>query len=426
MSESETCPTSIDIGAPDFARRAFDHYGRLRAAGPVHRAVFTESGRSHLTGAFVDRPLWAVTGYDAATEALLDARLSVDPRAALPPEDVARLPGGEPEFRPLFRNLLSLDPPDHTRLRKLVQPSFTGRAIAAWRPRIARIADELLDAVEREAAARGERAPDRGVELVGAFAFPLPIMVIFELLGVPPTDRERVHAWTDALLGGPAEDEAQVASLRAFIAYGHELVAAKRARPTGDLLTELTRTADDGDRLDEDELVSMIFLLVLAGHVTTVNLIASATVALLTHPDERAKLRTEPDLVAGVVEETLRCWGPVELASERYAVADAELCGVPVRRGEMVVPVLGAAGRDPARFTEPDRFTITRQDAHRHMAFGRGIHACLGAPLARLEGQIALGALFGRFPDLRLAVAPEELSWRAVPLRGVTRLPVCC
>lgn len=417
----------LDLGESDFADHAFAKYAALRSACPVHRAVFTDTTPGAAPAAFHDRPLWAVTGYDAVAAALIDDRLSVDPRTGLSAADLAAMPaGGEPEMKVLLRNLLALDPPEHTRLRKLVQPSFTARAVAAWGSRIERIANELLDAAEADAAARGQLTPDRGLELVAAYAYPLPIAVIFELLGVPASDRERVHCWAEALLrpGAAPGDDGFTAGLRAFVAYGRELIAAKTAAPGDDLLTRLTRSAEDGDRLDQDELVAMIFLLILAGHVTTINLIATATHAVLTHPEQRAQLAADPSLVDGVVEETLRCWGPVELASERYARDDLDLGGVGVRCGDLVLPILGAADRDPARFPDPDRFDITRPDARRHVAFGKGVHACLGAPLARLEGRIALGTLFGRYPDLRLAVPAEQIHRQAVPLRGITALPL--
>jgi cytochrome P450 len=415
---------TVDLGAPDFAVRSSDHYAALRAACPVHRAIFTDArNASSQLGAFVDHPLWAVTGYDATVAALLDDRFGVDlyelqPPEALPPFARTR------EFQIFSRNLLALDPPAHTRLRKLVQPSFTQSAIAAWAPRIQRIADDLLDAAERAAADRGERAPDRTMELIAAFAFPLPITVIFELLGVPLADRKRVGAMTDLLLGVGGPEAARGETFRPFIDYASDLVAAKRRRPTDDLLSQLIAAEDGGDRLSEDELLSMILLLILAGHVTTVNLIGNGVFALLTHPAERAKLAANPDLVGGAVEEILRYWGPVELASERYAKTDVEFDGVDIAKADMILPVLAAANHDPARFPDPDRFDITRPDAHRHLAFGKGIHACLGAPLARLEGRIALGALCGRYPDLRLAVDLDAIVWQSVVLRKLASLPV--
>ncbi|MDP9884021.1 cytochrome P450 [Sinomonas atrocyanea] len=416
----------LDLGDPDFPDQASERYAALRAACPVHRALITDSMRGSVPAPFRDRPLWAVTGYDATVAALVDDRLSVDPRTGLSAEELAAMPGGDdPETRVLLRNLLALDPPEHTRLRKLIQPSFTARAVAAWAPRIQHIADRLLDAAEAESGARGQAAPDRELELVSAYAYPLPIAVIFELLGIPESDRSRVHGWTEELLrSGFQPEDGMAAGMRAFVAYSRELVAAKSAAPGEDLLTHLVQAAQDGDSLDQDELVAMIFLLILAGHITTVNLIASAAYALLTHPAQRAALAADPALVDGAVEETLRCWGPAEFASERYALEDLELGGVDVRRGELVLPILAAADRDPARFDDPDRFDITRPDARRHLAFGKGVHACLGAPLARLEGRIAVGTLFRRCPDLRLAVAPEEVRQRVVPLRGIPALPL--
>jgi cytochrome P450 len=414
----------FDLGEPDFAERSFDHYARLRAACPVHRALFTASAReTGQFGTFVGRSLWATTGYEATSAALLDDRFGVDHYALQPPEALPPFARTR-EFQTFSRNLLAFDPPAHTRLRKLVQPSFTQSAIAAWAPRIQRIADDLLDAAERAAADRGEHAPDRSMELIAAFAFPLPITVIFELLGVPLADRERVGAMTEMLLVASPGDDAAATPLRPFLDYASELVAAKRRRPADDLLSQLIAAEADGDRLSEDELLSMILLLILAGHVTTVNLIGNGTFALLTHPAERAKLAANPELIGGVVEETLRYWGPVELASERYAKADVEFAGAEIAKSEMVLPILAAANRDLARFPDPDRFDIARPDAHRHIAFGKGIHACLGAPLARLEGRIALGALFGRYPDLRLDAEPDEMVWRSVVLRSLERLPV--
>ncbi|HEU5433705.1 MAG TPA: cytochrome P450 [Thermomicrobiales bacterium] len=414
----------IDLGAPDFADRSFDHFARLRAACPIHRALFTDrAGENGQFGAFVGHPLWATTGYDATSAALLDDRFGVDLYALQPPEALPPVARTR-EFQIFSRNLLALDPPAHTRLRKLVQPSFTQSAIAAWAPRIQRIADDLLDAAERAAVDRGEIAPDRSIELIAAFAFPLPITVIFELLGVPLADRERIGAMTETLLVASPGDEAMAATLRPFIDYAAELVAAKRRRPAGDLLSQLIAAEADGDRLSEDELLSMILLLILAGHVTTVNLIGNGVFALLTHPAERAKLAANPESIGGAVEETLRFWGPVEVASERYAKADVEFAGAEIAQSDMVLPILAAANRDPARFPDPDRFDITRPDAHRHIAFGKGIHACLGAPLARLEGRIALGTLFGRYPELRLDAEPDALVWRSAVLRSLGRLPV--
>jgi cytochrome P450 len=418
-------PVRLGLGDPAFAANAFAHYAALRTACPVHRAVVTGGDGAPVAG-LLGQPFWAVSGYAEAAALLLDDRCGVDPRTVLSPEALASIPGTDDEFRPIFNNLLSLDPPAHTRLRRLVQPRFTARAIESMRPRIQRIADDLLDAAEREAADRGETAPDRTMDLIPAFALPLPLAVIFELLGIPGADRDKVGAWSDALLGieGLATDEALRARLRPFISYLRDLAAAKRAAPGDDLITAMVQAEEDGDTLDEDELLSMVFILVVAGHVTTVNLIANAVFALLTHPAELAKLTADPASVNGAVEETLRYWGPVEVASERYPREGADLGGVAIGRGEPAVTLLAAANRDPARFADPNRFDIGRPDAGRHLAFGKGVHACLGAPLARAEGQIAVATVFRRYPRLRLAVSAEEIVWKPGFLRALAALPV--
>lgn len=418
-------PMRLDIGAPGFFANAFAHYESMRSACPVHRAVFGSGPDGQLPGYF-GQPLWAITGYAETAALLLDDRFTVDPSSVLSPSEANVNPLAGEEFRPITRNLLSMDPPDHTRLRRLVQPSFTARAIERWGPRIQRLTDDLLDAAEQAADQQGDVAPNRSMELISAFALPLPLLVIFELLGVPPADRGRVGDWSETLLlvGAATDDEELRDRLRAFIAYAQELVAAKRQAPGDDLITHLLQVEDEGDRLDEEELVAMIFLLLVAGHITTVNLIGNGVLALLTHPAELAALQAEPTLIGNVVEESLRYWGPVEVASERFATAPVELDGVQIQRGDVVVPLLGAANRDPARFADPHRFDIRRPDGHRHLAFGKGVHACLGAPLARLEARIALGTLWRRYPDLQLAVPEADIAWQPSFLRSLVQLPV--
>lgn len=417
-------PRPVDLGAARPAGDPYATHATLAAECPFHRAHFTNDG-APVSGP-LGRSFWLATGYAAASEAMLAEGLTVDPRAALPPAALAELPGMDPELQPIFRNLLSLDPPDHTRLRRLVQPSFTARAVRPLRPRIKAIAERLLDAADAAATARGERQPNRTMDLLAAYAVPLPIAVIFELLGVPDSDRDRVYAWTHDLLnvGTVADAEQSKNALRPFVAYTRALVAAKRADPAGDLLSSFLAVEEDGDRLDEDEILSMVFLLVVAGHVTTVNLIGNGVFALLSHPDQLALLRDDPSRIPAAVEEILRYWGPVEIASERYARTPTALDGIELGSGDLLIPDLAAANRDPARFVDPDRFDITRPDANRHVAFGKGIHACLGAPLARLEGEIALAVLLDRCPDLRLANPTAEVRWHSGPLLGLEALPV--
>ncbi|HZC75107.1 MAG TPA: cytochrome P450, partial [Gaiellaceae bacterium] len=355
--------------------------------------------------------------YDDAEAVLLDdERFVRDPRLALPPE---RLRSGLPEFVAFIdSNMLNRDGDDHRRLRRLVSKAFTPRMIERFRPRIQEIANELIDRV----SAAGE------MELVSAFAFPLPITVIAELLGVPVADRDRFREWSTAMVR-PAltADEADQADalLTAFVDYLRALFAERRLEPGEDLISALVAVEDGGDTLSEEELSSMVALLIVAGHETTVSLIGNAMLALLTHPEQRSELERDPSLLAGAIEELIRFDGPVERTLNRWAAVDVELRGQTVRRGESVMVILGAADRDPERFDDPDVLGLAAERKTRHLGFGRGPHFCLGAPLARLEAEIALGTLLSRLPGLRLAVAKDELRWRPVPLfRSLVALPV--
>jgi cytochrome P450 len=363
---------------------------------------------------------------------LLDNRFSVDPRSAMSREELEQQPPMPEELRLFSQNILTLDPPDHTRLRKLVQPSFTGRVMQALRGSIQQIADDLLDQAERDAAERGEVTPDRRMELIEAFAYPFPVTVISDMLGIPREDREMIRGWTENLLSaerigrGREVDEETRAGLREFIDYLKDLFERKRQTPADDMISRLVRAEEDGDVLDEDEMLATVFLMFLAGHVTTVNLIGNGIVVLMRHPDQLAKLKENPELLAkGVVEETLRYWGPVEFVGRRIAKEDVELNGTVIPTGEQATVSLAAANRDPGRFANRDVFDISRPQANRHLAFGKGIHVCLGAPLARIEGQVAFATLFGRYPELRLGVPHKEVRWGGGSfLRRFRRLPV--
>jgi cytochrome P450 len=429
-----TEPAELDIGDPDFMADAYDTYADLRAKGPVSRVCFRGSAeeasgddREEQRGFFGSQETFFVTHYDEVVATLLDRRFSVDPRSGMSPEQVEQQEAQTPEeFRLLSRSIISLDPPDHTRLRKLVQPSFTGRGIQALRGSIQQVVDDLLDEAEREAAERGEGAPDRRMDLIEAFAYPFPVTVISDMLGIPREDRETIRGWTENLLRvdrGRVDEEVR-AGLREFIDYLQDLFERKRRAPTDDMISRLVHAEEDGDVLDEDEVLATVFLMFLAGHVTTVNLVGNGVVALLTHPDQLAKLKADRELAKGVVEETLRYWGPVDFIGRRIAREDVEVGGTVIPTGEQATVSLASANRDPARFANPDVFDITRADANRHVAFGKGIHVCLGAPLARVEGQVAFSTLFRRFPELRLAVPAEEVRWGGSFLRGFARLPV--
>lgn len=370
----------------------------IRADGPVHRVL--------LRG----REVWLVTGYDEVMSGLADPGLSNDARVA----DLAGA-ASEPGDNLLNYSLLVTDPPDHTRLRKSVSQVFTARRIAALRPRIQRIADALLDVL----------APVGHADLMAEFAVPLPITVICELLGVPDADREAFRCWSIALVMPPADPItlARAAVAQADLArYFSRLIAHKRAGPADDLLSALATASGDG-RLSDRELQAMAILLVLAGHETTASLIGTGTLMLLRNPDQLAAVRDDPALLPGAVEELARYAGPISLGVARFTRCEVQLGGQQIPAGQMVMFALAAASRDPGRYDHPDELDVTRRQRP-HLAFGHGIHYCLGAPLARMEAVIALGSLLRRLPDLALAIPDEQLTWRAASTRGIAELPV--
>ncbi|WP_322871114.1 cytochrome P450 family protein [Streptomyces goshikiensis] len=389
----------ISTNAEDFQADPYSFYARLRAAGPVHLIAAPSPEYE---------PSWLVVGHEEARTALNHPDLSKDWRnsdwflSAL--------------ATPANANMLESDPPQHTRLRRLVAREFTARRVEALRPRVEQITHELLDAM----AAR----PERTADLIEALAFPLPMTVICELLGVPDLDRERFRYWSSEVVAptAPGPDNTPHRELGAYLG---ELVEAKAKSPGEDLLSALIRTRDeDGDSLSPDELIGMAFLLLIAGHETTVNLISNGIRALLAHPEQLADLRADYDgLLGGAVEEMLRYDGPVQNATFRYARVDVEIGGAAIPAGATVLVSLAAADRDPARFAEPDRFDI-RRAAQGHLAFGHGLHFCIGAPLARMEGHIAVRALLERFPDLAENPDGPPIWLPGSLMRGVSRLPV--
>ena len=422
----------LDRGDPHFLANAYDMYAELRAKGPVSRAciVGAEERRWKERRGFFRSETFFVTHYDEVLATLLDNRFSVDPRAEMSPKELKQESSVPEELRLISRSLISLDPPDHTRLRKLVQPSFTGRGMQALRGSIQQIVDDLLDQAERDAAERGELAPARRMDLIEAFAYPFPVTVISDMLGIPREDRETIRGWTENLLRADRYRDQEVdeeirAGLREFIDYLRDLFERKRQQLADDMISRLVHAEEDGDILNEEEVLATVFLMYLAGHVTTVNLVGNGVVALLTHPDQLKKFKEHPEeLAKGVVEETLRYWGPVDYIGRRIAKEDVEVGGTVIPKGEQATASLASANRDPERFADPDKFDISQADANRHVAFGKGIHVCLGAPLARVEGQVAFSTLFRRFPELRLAVPAEEVRWDNSFLRGFARLPV--
>ncbi|MCU1651044.1 MAG: Cytochrome [Pseudonocardia sp.] len=368
--------------------------------------------------------IWLVTRYDDVRAALVDPRLAKDSgglneifeRRTHDAQHRARL------SQELSAHMLNSDPPDHTRLRRLVSRGFTARAIGRLRPRIEQIAAELTEAMAARLAAVGSGADAAAVDLIDAFAFPLPMTVICEILGVPGGRRYDFRAWSNTLLSSaPLEERAAAAA--AMAQYLTQLVADKRAHPGEDVLSAVVAASEDADQLSDHEAVSMAFLLLVAGHETTVNLIGNGMLALLRNPGQLEQLRADPSLVPSAVEEFLRLDGPVNLATMRFSAEPVTIAGTEIPAGEIVLLALGSANRDPAHYERPDELDVRRGTGN--LAFGHGIHHCLGAPLARLEGEIAFRALLDRFPDLELAGEPGELSWRNSTLfRGLDRLPV--
>jgi cytochrome P450 len=363
--------------------------------------------------------VWLVTRYADARAALIDPRLAKDAAAfgGLLERHLVTTQHRIRFAEVLLGHMLNSDPPDHTRLRKLVNRAFTGRAIAALRPRIEAIAAELTDAM----AARVE-AGEHTVDLLDAFAFPLPMTVICEILGVPAEHRSDFRKWSNMVLSSAPMDE-RAPSFAAMAEFLMGLVADKRAHPGDDMLSTVVAASEDADQLTENEAVSMAFLLLVAGHDTTVNLISNGVLALLRNPEQLARLRADPTMVAGAVEEFLRFDGPLNLATMRFTAEPVTIAGTEIPAGELVLVSLASANRDPDRFSRPDELDLSRGGTN--LAFGHGIHHCLGAALARLEGQVALRALLDRVPPFELAAQPDELVWRdSTLMRGLTQLPI--
>ena len=388
--------------SPERRRDPYPLYARLRREAPV----------------YYSRPLriWFLTRHRDVEAVLKDPRFSVNRTAHAPPS-MNPLLALSAEFQTFVnRTLLMVDPPDHTRLRGLVSRAFTPRRVEALRPRLEALVDELLD------AAAERPAPD----LIRDLAFPLPITVICELLGVPVEDRDTLRRWTndltvllDPFSGGSLEQADR--SFHEFAGYFRALFEARRRAPREDMISALVSAEVGGDRLGEAELGATVGLILGAGHETTTNLIGNAAIALLRNPGERKRLADDPALLPGAVEEFLRYDAPVQ-ATDRVALEDCEIDGRRIRRGQFCVLLIGAANRDPEVFADPERLDVGRA-AGRHLSFGQGIHFCLGAGLARLEAQVALGALLRRFPDFDADVRSPD--WRrSMTLRGVTQLPV--
>jgi cytochrome P450 len=387
--------STLELFEGAFWRDPYPAYGTLRADEPVIRLERPEG------------PVWLLSRYADVRAALADPRLVKDWRHTLPPEERAAAP-----VSPMPMMLL-MDPPDHTRLRKLVSRSFTLRRMEGLRPRVEQIAGELLDALP----------PTGRVDIMAEYAFLLPVLVICDLLGVPADDRDDFAAWSNVMVDESTRDESAAASGKLF-EYLSRLIEEKREHPDDALISGLIEVAEDGDRLSQAELVGMAMLLLIAGHETTVNLIGNGLLALLTHPEQLALVRERPDLLPSAVEEFLRWDAPVHSTPLRVAAEDVEYSGVTIPAGSVVTLSLAAANRDPARFDGAEELRVDR-DPSGHVAFGHGLHHCLGAQLARIEGQEAIGMLLARRPELALAIDPQELLYRhSTLIRGLRTLPV--
>ena len=385
--------------APEFVADPYPTYHRLRTEDPVHESPLG---------------FWVLTRYEDVAGILRDPRFAKEPMVAA----VAQRMGVQTATIGL--SMLDRDPPDHTRLRGLTSKAFTPRVVEGLRPRVQEIVDGLLDRVERAGQ----------MDLIEEFAYPIPVNVICELLGVPIEDHERFKGWSldlarglDSIMLGPDSEVARRSgrAREGLTEYMRGLIALRRAAPRADLLSALIAAEEAGDKLSEPELVATCILLLIAGHETTVNLIGNGVLALLRHPEQLRLLREQPTLIGTAVEELLRYDGPVQRTA-RTPTEAVTIGGRTIPAGEIVMPFIGAADRDPAQFRDPDGLDITRTE-NRHVAFGLGIHFCLGAPLARIEGQIAINTLAKRLPHLALAVDHPEYRM-SLTLRGLAALPV--
>jgi cytochrome P450 PksS len=405
MSFAMPANKRIDITSARFKANPFPFYEVLRNDRPVC-SIQLPNGT----------PAWLISRYDDVVAALKDPRL-VKNRRNVPGSRKPGITWVPKMFEPLTRNMLDSDPPDHTRLRTLVHKAFTPRVVERMHERIAGVAMSLLDQMK----------PGETVDLIERYALPIPTTIIAEILGVPARDRGRFHRWSSAIVSINMSAWSilrAIPPLRSFLRFIRAQIEERRRDPQDDLLSELIASEESGDRLNADELAAMVFLLLIAGHETTVNLIGNGVLTLLEHPAEMAQLRVASAGIETAVEELLRFAGPLDMATERFAREDLVIGATTIPRDALVYAVLASANRDERQFNQPKMLDLNRQ-LNRHVAFGQGIHFCLGAPLARLEGQIAIQTLLERTHGLRLTVSPETLRWRSgLVLRGVVNLPV--
>jgi cytochrome P450 PksS len=396
----------VDIATPAFKREPHTVFAHLRKYAPVARV---RSGQ--------DGDVFLVTRYEDVSALLKDTRFSKDPANALSPAELSRLRRPPAFFAPLQRNMLALDDPDHARLKRLVLSAFTPRRVEMLADRTRAVSARLLDIAETR----------RRFDVIAAYARPLPVTVISELLGVPARQQRRFARWSNALIraaASPVSGLLALPEIAAFMRYLRRLIVLKRDVPADDLVSDLVLASDEGDRLDEQELLAMVAILLNAGHETTQNLIGNGMIALLQNNEEAARLRDDPGLAPWAVEELLRFAGPVQTSTARYTREPILVAGVEIPRGSLVYGAINSANRDERQFTDASRLDLSR-DPNRHLTFGEGGHYCVGAALARMEARIAFVDLLQRFPHMALAAAEGSLRWnRGSVLRGVAALPV--
>jgi cytochrome P450 len=398
--------TPPNASSPDL----YEQYEHLRDGGAVH-LMREQTGLERYT----------VVSYDASRDLLVDDRISKDPRRAWDQLMRAGYLTGDPETDRYIFHISNCDPPDHTRLRKLVQPAFTTRRVEGLRPRAEEIAGRLLDAAD----------PTGPTDLVDAYAWPLAMTITAEFVGVPEADFDRYRTWATAMLVPPGTPDATVSRAEAYRCtrqFMADLIAMRRrdigGSDAGDLLSALIVASDGGDRLTAEEMVALVIFMLNTGQEPTVNLIGNAVRALLDSPAQLRLLADRPDLLAGAIDEFLRFDAPVASSSLRIATTDIPTGDTVIPAGAVVSILFGAANRDPARHADPDRLDVTRPDAS-HLAFGHGIHRCVGAPLGRMVAEVGIATLLARHPRMRLDCAPEDLRWRPTRVtRGLQRLPV--
>ncbi|NOK59023.1 MAG: cytochrome P450 [Chloroflexi bacterium AL-W] len=403
MTEQHNLIPNFELFSPHFNANPYPIYAQLREHAPVYPVT-----------SFGGERAWLITRYEDAAYILKDYTFSIDRSLFMSSEQINQITENIDQQLLSDHSMVGCDPPEHTRLRNLVHKVFTPRMIEGLQGRIDEISHQLLGTVE----------PQGQMDLIDDFAFPLPIIIICEMLGVPDSDRLQFHEWSNVIVGATPLDAASGHNQKSdFIVYLEQLFTQRRLQPGDDLLSSLIAVEEEGSKLSQEELYAMVILLLVAGHETTVNLIGNGVLALLQFPDQLKKLQQHPHLIESAIEEMLRYGAPVDLGVRRWAKEPLQLHNTTIHTGDLITVSLAAANRDPQYFDKPEQFDIERKD-NRHLAFGQGVHYCLGAPLARLEGQIAINILLHRLPNLQLRVPPETLQWNPGPLRGLRALPL--